>query len=95
MGLSNAETIICHAIESARDELIETADRIHKFSEIGYQEHKSSQLLASRLESHGLQVKRHVADLETAFEASLEGGRPGPRIGILAEYDALPGLGHA
>src|SRR5207244_2655169 len=46
------------------------------------------------LERHGFGVER-LPDVPTAFVATLQGTEPGPTIGLLAEYDALPGLGHA
>ncbi len=64
--------------------------KIHSFAELGYLEFKSSELLASHLESHGFTVERGVAGIPTAFVASYGSGSP--VIGILAEYDALPGM---
>lgn len=64
--------------------------QIHAFAELGYMEYKSSELLASHLESHGFVVTRGVADIPTAFVATYGSGRP--VIGLLAEYDALPGM---
>ena len=66
------------------------AFQIWDFAELGYQEYKSSKLLADYLESQGFQIERGVANIPTAFVASY--GETGPTIGILAEYDALPGL---
>lgn len=64
--------------------------QIHAFAELGYQEYKSSELLATHLESHGFKVNRGVADIPTAFVATYGSGSP--VIGLLAEYDALPGM---
>ncbi len=61
------------------------------WSEVGYQENKSSALLQARLEKAGFAVTPGVAGMPTAFVASFKQGS-GPVIGILAEYDALPGL---
>src|SRR5581483_8777635 len=47
------------------------------------------------LEKHGARVERGVGGLPTAFRATVDGRGPGPTIAILAEYDALPGIGHA
>ena len=63
------------------------------YSEIALREERSAELLASYLESEGFQVERGVAGMPTAFVASWGTGRP--TIGILAEYDALPGVGNA
>ncbi len=70
--------------------LASTAKTIWDFSEVGYQEAKSSALLQSELKKGGFTVKAGVADIPTAFVASFKNGA-GPVIAILAEYDALPG----
>ncbi len=70
--------------------LIEISNSIWEFAEIALLEHKSAELLADTLEKEGFRVKRGVAGLPTAFVASFGLGKP--IIGILAEYDALPGL---
>lgn len=70
--------------------LASTAKTIWDFSEVGYQETKSSALLQSELRKGGFTVKAGVADIPTAFVASFRNGA-GPVIAILAEYDALPG----
>ena len=66
---------------------------IHAFAEPGYQEYKSSALLISVLEENGFRVEKGVAGIPTAFVATYGEGKP--VIGILAEYDALPGLSQA
>ena len=64
--------------------------KIHGLAELGYLEYESSKLLASHLEEHGFKVEMGVAGIPTAFVATY--GNGGPVIGILAEYDALPGM---
>lgn len=64
--------------------------QIWDFAELGYQEEKSSALLAEQLRKEGFDVKTDVAGIPTAFVATYGSGKP--VIGILAEYDALPGL---
>jgi amidohydrolase len=93
--LTQEETAICRAIDREAGNLAAVSDRIHGYCELGYQEAKSSDLLASELERHGLQVTRGIAGLDTAFDAALKGGSPGATVAVLAEYDALPGIGHA
>ena len=68
----------------------EAAQKIWNWAEPGYQESKSSELLAKTLETAGFTVKRKVAGIPTAFTATFGSGKP--VIGILGEYDALPGL---
>jgi amidohydrolase len=83
------------AVDKLDPELREIALNIHEYPELGYQEHKAVEWLTAPLEKAGFQVERGVADLETAFVATWEGVKSGPTIGLLAEYDALAGLGHA
>ena len=63
---------------------------IWEFAEMGYQEVKSSNLLANELKNEGFKITKNVAGIPTAFIA--EYGSSGPVIGILGEFDALPGL---
>ena len=73
-----------------KDRFSDVALKIWDHAEMGYQEIKSSNLLASELEKVGFKVTRNVAGIPTAFIA--EYGSSGPIIGILGEFDALPGL---
>lgn len=61
-----------------------------EFAEVGYQEFKSSALIKEKLAAEGFKIDSGVAGIPTAFIASF--GTSGPVIGILAEYDALPGI---
>jgi amidohydrolase len=76
-------------------ELRELSLHIHANPELGFQEKEASSALADRLEAAGFAVERAVAGMETAFTATLPGRSTGPKVAIMAEYDALPGLGHA
>ncbi len=82
-------------IDARRDDLIRIADTIHAHPEIAFEEFESAALLSDTLEENGFQLERGVAGLETAFVATLQGKGDGPTVAVLAEYDALPGLGHA
>ena len=83
------------AIDSAREELVGMAVDIHAHPELNYQEHHAAKLLSDTLEQHDFVVERGVGGVETAFRATLEGGAgDGPTVAILAEYDALPEIGH-
>ncbi|MCP2518856.1 M20 family metallopeptidase [Candidatus Aminicenantes bacterium AC-335-A11] len=70
--------------------LIEISNKIWKYAETALREYKSSQLLIEVLEKAGFKVEKGVAGMPTAFVATY--GKGEPVIGILAEYDALPGL---
>ncbi|PKB80505.1 MAG: hypothetical protein BZY88_08590 [SAR202 cluster bacterium Io17-Chloro-G9] len=83
------------AIDSAREELVGIARDIHAHPELNYQEHHAAKLLSDTLDQHGFIVERGVGGVETAFRATLSGGAgEGPTVAILAEYDALPEIGH-
>jgi aminobenzoyl-glutamate utilization protein B len=78
------------SIRSRDDRMWEAALKIWNWAEPGYQEEKSSALLAGILEEAGFKLERGVAEIPTAFTATCGEGKP--VIGILGEYDALPGL---
>jgi aminobenzoyl-glutamate utilization protein B len=77
-------------LDETRGRWIEVSDAVWGFSETSLKETKSAALLASVLEKEGFTVTRGVAGMPTAFVATAGSGTP--VIGILAEYDALPGL---
>ncbi|MFT4568566.1 MAG: aminobenzoyl-glutamate utilization protein B [Saprospiraceae bacterium] len=79
-----------HGIDTKFEELTDLSDQIWSFEEIAFQEVKSSEALASYAESQGFKVTRGVAEIPTAFVAEYGSGKP--IIGILGEFDALPGL---
>ncbi len=78
------------AIDRRLDETWQSALSIWNWAEPGYQELQSSKLLSDTLERAGFRVERGVADIPTAFVATIGSGTP--IIGILGEFDALPGL---
>ncbi|MDR7536137.1 MAG: M20 family metallopeptidase [Armatimonadota bacterium] len=86
---------IVAAIDAAADELIALSRRIHATPETAFAEHKAAAWLTEALERYGFAVERGIAGLETAFRAQMRGARPGPTVALLAEYDALPEIGHA
>lgn len=75
-------------------QLISTSLAIHSRPEIAFQEREAALLLTGFLEGQGFAVERGVAGMETAFAARWRGGE-GPTIALVAEYDALPEVGHA
>ena len=86
---------VTQAVESLREELVGISLDIHSHPEINFEEHYSAKLLADALEQHGFKVERGVGGVETAFRGTIEGGKgDGPTIALLAEYDALPDVGH-
>ncbi len=84
------------AVEASRDEILDLSHRIHANPEPAFEEVQAASWVAEILRRHGFAVEHPAGRLATAIRAVRAGGRGGdrPRIGILAEYDALPGLGH-
>lgn len=81
-------------IDRGTPALSKTALQIWSYGEVGFQEQQSSGLLQRDLKAAGFQVESGVAGMPTAFIASFKTGE-GPVIGLLAEFDALPGLSQA
>jgi len=77
-------------VSSKKNTFQKIAIDIWELAELGYLEHKSSKLLADELKKNGFKITKGVADIPTSFVAEYSNG--GPIIGILGEFDALPGL---
>jgi amidohydrolase len=91
---SNLKREVCRIVDELREELIAVSRGIHAEPELNFQEIKAAARLTGAAERHGLPVARGAYGLPTAFEA--EFGRSGAAcVAILAEYDALPEIGHA
>jgi len=86
---------VAEAVDRLADELETLSHRIHGHPELAFKEERAHAWLTEFLEKHGARVERGVGGLPTAFRATIEGAGPGPTVAILAEYDALPGIGHA
>ena len=81
------------AVEAAAPPLVALSDWMYHNPEIGNQEHQSAARLVDLLRQSGFSVEAPSAGMAIAFRAEYQGG-DGPVIAILAEYDALPGIGH-
>jgi len=81
---------VIKSIDAGYDKYAAVAHKIWEFAEVGYQETKSSALLQETLAQAGFKIEKGVAGMPTAFVASYGSGKP--VIGILGEYDALPGV---
>jgi amidohydrolase len=84
---------VTDAVDERRDLLVGLSHAVHADAEIGFEEHVSSGRVAETLDAAGFDVQHGVEDLDTAVVA--RAGEGPLRIGICAEYDALPGIGHA
>jgi len=82
---------LVECIDTNRKTFTRLSDSIWDFAELGYKETRSSRLLVNALQEAGFSVEQGVAGIPTAFIASYSNGA-GPVIGILGEFDALPGL---
>src|SRR5690348_3475170 len=89
-GARAQKDALTRSIEARSAASWEMALKIWEWAEPGYQEKRSAALLADTLEKAGFKVRRGVAGIPTAFTATAGTGRP--VVGILGEYDALPGL---
>lgn len=84
---------VVNHLDKKQNQYAQTAHQIWEWAEVGYQETKSSGLLQKTLKDAGFTIENNVVGIPTAFIASYGSGKP--IIGILAEFDALPGLSQA
>jgi aminobenzoyl-glutamate utilization protein B len=87
---SSAQLAAIQNVEQNQSAILETNRKIWELAEVGLEEHQSAELLKVQLKQAGFQVKSGLANMPTAFVAEYGSGKP--IIGILAEYDALPGM---
>ncbi len=93
--LERCKRKVQQVVEHNRDKLISVSTQIHRHPEMGLAEFRAADLLMKESALHGFGVESPAAGLDTAFIARYDSGKPGARVAFLAEYDALPGLGHA
>ncbi len=84
----------CRVIDEWAERLWETSLAIHAHPEPGYQEVRAAGLLSALMSGSGMEVESGLAGLPTAFRGLVPGKAQRPAIAILAEYDALPKIGH-
>jgi amidohydrolase len=93
LDIEKLKAMATGGVDTHREELIELSLRIHQNPELGFQEVKASGWLTEYLERNGFKVEKGICQLATAFRGSYGSGKP--TIALLAEYDALPKVGHA
>lgn len=86
---TNKKTAIA-GVESKADQLTELSDKIWAYEEVAFQEDQSAAALMAYAEAQGFKITKNVGDIPTAFMAEYGSGKP--IIGIMGEFDALPGL---
>lgn len=92
MEIERLKAKVRDRVEAQKQEFIQLSLKIHANPELGFQEGKASSWLANYLKSNGFRVEKCIAGLSTAFRATY--GQGSPKIALLAEYDALPEIGH-
>ncbi|WP_053035676.1 M20 family metallopeptidase [Staphylococcus haemolyticus] len=92
--MSNKQGILDY-IENNKYDYVEISHRIHERPELGNEEIFASRTLIDKLKENDFDIETDIAGHATRFIATYDSGQEGPVIGYLAEYDALPGLGHA
>lgn len=92
--MSNKQEILDY-IENNKYDYVEISHRIHERPELGNEEIFASRTLIDKLKDNDFEIETDIAGHATGFIATYDSGQEGPTIGYLAEYDALPGLGHA
>ena len=93
MDVPQLKQRVCEAVDGMREELLRVSHAIHARPELAFEEHEAAALLVSTLRGAGLPVEPGAYGLPTAFEA--EAGAGSSCVALLAEYDALPEIGHA
>lgn len=83
------------AVENVAETLLQVSHAIHGEPELAFEEYFACELLSSTLRDSDLDVETGVYSLETAFETTINSEQDGPTVAVLAEYDALPQIGHA
>ena len=76
------------------EEFKEVNEYIYNNPELGHQEFKACEALTNLLKKHNFETSDNYAGISTAFIGKYKSGNGGAKIAILAEYDALPGIGH-
>jgi amidohydrolase len=94
MSLDTLKKDVAAAVDAMAGELLSLSHAIHAEPELALNEFKAAERLTGAVEAHGLSVQREAFGLKTAYVSAFGNG-DGPEIGILSEYDALPGVGHA
>ena len=93
MDAEKLKASVTSKVDSQSQQLRELALKIHSNPELGFHEVKAAEWLTGYLEGNGFSIERGICEMPTAFKASYGKGKPA--IAILAEYDALPDVGHA
>ena len=94
VDLDSLKKIVQATVDEKRPVLEDIARFLYENPELGSEEFLAFEKITKVLEEHGFDVEKGVYDMPTAFVASFKGKGDGPKVAVLAEYDALPGVGH-
>jgi amidohydrolase len=94
VDLVSLKNIVKAKVDEKRPVLEDIARYLYENPELGSEEFKAFAKITKVLEDHGFDVEKGVYDMPTAFIASYKGKGNGPKVAVLCEYDALPGVGH-
>ena len=78
-----------------QEELVKLSKDIHQTPELAFEEYKSAEFIIELLKKHGFTIEEKIGKMDTAFRGRFKVGSGGPVVAYLAEYDALPEIGHA
>jgi amidohydrolase len=94
VDLDLLKIIVKKTVDKKRPVLEDIAKYLYENPELGSEEFKAFEKITKVLEKHDFDVEKGVYSMPTAFVASFKGKKDGPKVAVLAEYDALPGVGH-
>jgi amidohydrolase len=94
VDLDLLKIIVKKTVDEKRPVLEDIAKYLYENPELGSEEFKAFEKITKVLEKHDFDVEKGVYSMPTAFVASFKGKKDGPKVAVLAEYDALPGVGH-
>jgi amidohydrolase len=94
VDIAKAKDDLCAAIDAMGGDLLAVSRDIHANPELAFEERRAAALLVERLREAGLAVEAGAYGLDTAFQSEF-GAEATPCVALLAEYDALPEIGHA
>ncbi|MFT4280907.1 M20 family metallopeptidase [Microbacterium sp.] len=92
--MSEVRSPISAAVDALRPQLSALVRALYENPEVGFEERASAARIAEELAGHGFEVETGAYGLETALRTTT-GAADGPHFAVIAEYDALPGIGHA
>jgi len=92
--LPDIKKVVINEIDKEKERYYELSKKLYQNPELGLREYKASKFLTSELEKNGFKIENCFMKIETAFKGEFVGNAESPTIALLAEYDALPEIGH-